>query len=68
MEKVKEVNAIIEGDTVISSSRFSMNKIGEVVRISDKAIHVRFGEYYQKFHFRPTRHTQSPISEINHLL
>jgi hypothetical protein len=38
---------------------------GVIFRISDKAIHVRYdNDFYQKFHFNPTHHTQIKLSGL----
>jgi hypothetical protein len=43
----------------------SDGKEGEVWKITDEAIHVRFENgMFQKFHFKPYHHKQSSISEL----
>lgn len=42
---------------------------GTVWKISDEAVHVRYDDgMFQKFHFKPYHHKQSPISELRHCL
>ena len=56
-------------DVVLSNSKYSSGKMGIVWKISDYGVHVNFGTIkepsYQVFHFNPTHHMQSCISEIN---
>jgi hypothetical protein len=44
------------------------SKVGTIIRISDKAVHVRYDDdFYEKFHFNPTHHAQSSIKELKKL-
>jgi len=58
-------------DRVASSSKFSNGLHGRVWKISEKGVHVRFGEgefaSFQVFHYSPQHHSQSPIAEIINL-
>lgn len=38
---------------------------GVVWKVTDKAVHVRYdNELFQKFHFNPTHHMQTPIAKL----
>jgi predicted ester cyclase len=50
------------GDRVVSKSKYSKDKHGTIWKITNEAVHVRFDdEYFEKFHFNPTHHTQTNI-------
>lgn len=57
-------------DKVKSSSKYSMNFVGVVWKISEKGVHVKFEESaiqkfgFQKFFFNPTHHMQTPIEQL----
>lgn len=57
-----------EEDVVVSTSRFSRGREGVVWKVSEYGVHVNFGTIkepsYQVFHFSPTHHMQSNITEI----
>lgn len=41
------------------------DKIGKVIKISEQAVHVKYEDgFFEKFHFKPTHHKQTPISEL----
>ena len=60
--------------THVMGSAFSVNdrvrnngKIGTVIRVSGKAVHVRYDDdYFEKFHFQPTHHMQTSITALKH--
>lgn len=40
-------------------------KIGNVIKISEQAVHVKYKDgFFEKFHFNPTHHKQTSISEL----
>lgn len=61
-KKGKMVSCFCKGDTVISNG-----VTGEVWKVSEQAVHVRFqNDFFQKFFFLPKHHKQSSINELKH--
>ena len=59
------------GITVVSNDKYSKDMIGIIWKITDEAIHVKFGTNeednitFQKFFFNPKHHMQSNILDLN---
>lgn len=53
------------GDNVISMDKASYKHGGIVHKVSSYGVHVRFTDgTFQVFHFNPTHHMQSPLSNL----
>ena len=57
------------GNKIISEDKYSKEQIGIIWKITDEAVHVKFGTNienltFQKFFFYPKHHMQSNILDI----
>lgn len=53
------------GISVISNSKYSKGMVGSIHKVSNEKVHVRFNDgTFEVFHFNPTHHMQTNISQL----
>jgi hypothetical protein len=71
VQQEPENKAFKKGDSVLSRSAHNSEKVGEVWKVSDYGVHVRYGKgdnaSFEVFHFNPHHHTQTPITLLENI-